>query len=144
MDKPIIYEGGISIDDRGKLSFINQPISFKRLYFISNHKSHFIRSWHAHKLEEKYVTVIQGSAIISAVKIDNWDNPNKDLIPERFILSAEKPQLLWIPKGYANGFMTLSINTIILFLSTSTLEESKNDDFRYPFNYWNCWEILQR
>ena len=50
--KPTIIEGNIFIDDRGELSFFNTFNDFnkiKRMYIVSNHKSHFIRAWHAHK-----------------------------------------------------------------------------------------------
>lgn len=144
MKEPILYNGGISIDDRGKLGFINVPLDIKRFYFVSNHCSHFIRAWHAHKLEAKYVTVVQGTALIKIIKIDNFENPSEDLNVEKFVLSAEKPQILYIPAGYANGWMNLTKNTIIMFLSTSTVEESKNDDFRYQYNKWEEWEIIPR
>lgn len=145
MEEPILYNGGISIDDRGQLSFINQELSnIKRFYIVSNHKSHFIRAWHGHKKEAKYVTVIKGSAMIGAVKIDDWSNPNMFISPNKYILSDNKPQLLYIPVGYANGFMNLTQDTKIMFLSTSTLEESKGDDYRYVYDYWNIWNIEER
>lgn len=144
MKESILIEGGIAIDDRGKLCFINKELKIKRFYFISNHESHFVRAWHGHKKENKYVTVIQGSAIVGAVKIDDWKNPSKKIIPKKYILSVNKPSLLYIPAGYANGFMNLNQDTIIMFFSTSTLEESKNDDYRYPYNYWDIWKIEER
>jgi dTDP-4-dehydrorhamnose 3,5-epimerase len=146
MEEPILYEGGISIDDRGQLSFINKELNIKRFYIVTNHKSHFIRAWHAHKKEAKYVTVVQGSAIIGIIEIDDWAFPAQDLEPDRYILSANKPQLLYIPAGYANGFMNLTQDTILQFFSTSTLEESKSDDNRFPYNYFskNFWTIKNR
>lgn len=145
MTEPILITGGVAIDDRGQLSYINSEITgVKRFYIVSNHKSHFIRAWHAHKKEAKFVTVIQGSAIIGVVKIDNWADPKKELVPEKYIISANKPQLLYIPAGYANGFMNLTKDTKIMFFSTSTLEESKGDDYRFPYDYWNIWEIKER
>lgn len=141
---PIIVEGGLAVDDRGKLSFINCELNVKRFYIVSNHKSHFIRAWHGHKKEAKYVTVVQGSALVGAIEIDNWNNPSKDLKIHRFILSANKPSVLYIPAGYANGFMNLTQDTKIMFLSTSTLEESKGDDFRFDSRYWDCWKIEER
>jgi dTDP-4-dehydrorhamnose 3,5-epimerase len=145
MIEPILSEGNISVDDRGQLSFVNEKIdSIQRFYIVSNHKSHFIRAWHGHRFEHKFVTVIQGSAIIGLVKIDDWNNPSKELIPKKYILSSNKPSLLYIPAGYANGFMNLSQDTKIMFFSTSTLEESKNDDYRFDPYYWNCWEIKER
>ncbi|KKQ78586.1 MAG: hypothetical protein UT02_C0062G0007, partial [Parcubacteria group bacterium GW2011_GWC2_38_7] len=49
-----------------------------------------------------------------------------------------------IPQNFANGFMNLTDDTILVFFSTSTLEESKGDDIRYDAHYWNPWEIIER
>lgn len=145
--KPTIIEGNIFIDDRGELSFFNTFNDFnkiKRMYIVSNHKSHFARAWHGHKKEEKYIIVIKGSAIIAAVLINDWEEPSKKVKVHRIILSEKNPSIFHIPEGYANGFMNLEKDTKILILSTSTTEESKSDDYRYEWNYWNIWEINQR
>jgi len=47
---------------------------------------------------------------------------------------------LCVPPGYANGFKTLEDNTIIMFYSTSTLEESKGDDYRFDWDKWDIWQ----
>ncbi len=45
--------------------------------------------------------------------------------------------------GFANGFINLEPNSELMIFSTSTLEESKNDDYRYDKDHFeNCnWEI---
>ena len=96
--------------------------------------------------EAKYVYVSKGSAIVAAVKLDDVDNPSKDLPINRYILSDLKPQVLFIPPGHANGFRPLQRDTRIIFFSTSTLQESKGDDYRYPADYWgkDVWEVENR
>ena len=146
MANPQLIEGGLGIDDRGEVGFVN-GFSFenvKRFYSVRNHKSGFIRAWHGHKKEAKYVTVIEGSALIAAVEIDNWDKPSKDSKVWRYTLSAHKPSILYIPAGYANGFMSLTEDTKLIFFSTASLEEAKDDDFRYDAHYWNPWPIIER
>lgn len=144
--KLIIFDGTNHVDDRGTLIFSNNlDIShFKRQYFVSNFSSQFIRAWHGHKIESKAVSVISGAAIICAVEIDNWENPSKALKINRLILSSENPKWVLIPNGYANGFKTLKKNTVLQFLSTHSTSDSLNDDFRFEYNYWNPWEIVQR
>ncbi len=144
--KPEIIKGGIAVDDRGSVSFVND-FNFsgvKRFYIVDNHKSGFIRAWHAHKNEIKYVIAIKGSALVAAVQIDNWENPSKNNQVYRFVLSEKTPAVLYIPAGYANGFMSLTEDTKLLFFSTSELTESINDDFRYDAYYWNPWKIEER
>ena len=57
MDAPWLIEGGLAVDDRGIVSFVNDFdfAGVKRFYMVSNHKAGFVRAWHAHKHEAKYV-----------------------------------------------------------------------------------------
>ena len=144
--KPFIINGDLSADDRGELMFVNQfnMELVKRFYVVSNHKQGFIRAWHAHKFESKYVFIVNGAALISTVQIDDWDSPSSDLMVDKYFLSAKKPSILCIPSGYANGFKTLSADTKIIFFSTSTLKDSIDDDYRFDAYKWNPWEIVER
>jgi dTDP-4-dehydrorhamnose 3,5-epimerase len=146
MAEPQLIDGNLAVDDRGVLGFIN-GFNFKkvkRFYWVTNHRKNFVRAWHAHKHEAKYVTVIQGAALICAVKIDRWNNPSKDCPLWRYSLSEQKPALLYIPAGYANGFMSLTKDAKLVFFSTASLVESKNDDFRFEARYWDPWKIIER
>lgn len=138
--------GGKAFDDRGSLTFINDLdlSQFKRFYIVENHAKGFVRAWHGHKKEAKAVVVVSGSALVAAVKVDNWESPSKNLKVERVVLSAEKPAALLIPAGYANGFMSLTESAKVMFLSTSSLEESAGDDFRFDARLWNPWNIEER
>ena len=143
---PQLIEGKIALDDRGEIGFVND-FNFdkvKRFYWVSNYRPGFIRAWHAHKREAKYVTVVRGAALIGAVEIDNWDVPSREAKIWRFVLSEHKPSVIYIPAGYANGFMNLIKDTKLLFFSTSSLEESKDDDVRYDARYWDPWQVIER
>mgnify|MGYP000455394106 CR=1 FL=1 len=145
-DELILYQGALAIDDRGELGFVND-FNFegvKRFYSVKNHRQGFVRAWHAHRCEAKYVTVVEGSALVGAVRIDDWQKPSRSLEVRRYVLSAVKPAVLYIPAGFANGFMSLNAETRLLFFSTAALEESKNDDFRFDARYWNIWDIVER
>ena len=80
-----------------------------RFYIVSNHRARFVAclAWPPPR-EAKYVIVIEGSAIVCAVPIDDWDAPNRFAEIDRYILSAVQPAILFIPPGYANGFMSLT------------------------------------
>jgi len=146
MTTPQLIEGGLGIDDRGEVGFINgfDFDKVKRFYWVSNYKQGFIRAWHAHQREAKYVTVVQGSALIAAVAIDDWKNPSKDGKIWKYTFSAHKPCVLYVPAGYANGFMSLTQDTKLIFFSSSSLDEAKGDDFRYDAYYWDPWKIIER
>ncbi len=143
---PRLIEGGLAVDDRGDIAFVNdfQFEGVKRFYMVSNHRAGFVRAWHAHRHEGKYVAVVQGAAIVAAVAIDNWEQPAKNAEIHRYVLSQEKPAVLYIPPGYANGFMSLTADTKLAFFSTATLEESRSDDVRYDARYWDAWQVIER
>jgi len=144
--EPQLFKGGLAVDDRGTVSFVNDFnfAGVKRFYIVENHKQGFVRAWHAHKKESKYVMVVKGSAVIGAVEIDNWDNPSKDLKMHRYVLSEKNPSVLFIPAGFANGFMSLSEDAKIIFFSTSELKDSLNDDVRFDAHYWEAWKVEER
>ena len=148
MELPRIIEGGTKIDDRGTVCFVND-FSFeniKRCYQVSNFTCNTIRAFHGHKKEDKFIYIPKGTAIVAAVEFDDDIKPTKDKSIYRFVLSDKIPAVLKIPKGFANGFKLLEEDTIILFYSSLTLEESLSDDYRFPFDYWGTkvWEIENR
>lgn len=137
-----IIDGGLAVDDRGTVTFVND-FDFKgvkRFYMVENHKRGFVRAWHGHHKEAKYVLVTKGTALICTVGMDDLEEEI-----HHYILSAQKPQILFIPKGYYNGFKTLTDDTQLMFFSTSTLEESKGDDIRLDANNWkDVWKEVWR
>ena len=145
-NKPVLLQGGVAVDDRGEVGFVNgfEFDDVKRFYTVKNHRQGFVRAWHAHRKEAKYVTVVEGAALIGAVAIDNWEKPSQETEIFRFVLSATKPSVVFIPSGYANGFMSLTEGVRLMFFSTSTLEESQGDDIRYDARYWDIWQIEER
>lgn len=146
MDSPKLLSGGLAVDDRGEVGFVNdfRFENVKRFYTVRNHASGFVRAWHAHRKESKYVTVTSGAAVVGAVQVDDWDKPSRGLQVHRHVLSAARPSVLFIPAGYANGFMSLTPDTRLMFLSTSTLEESMGDDIRYDARHWDIWQVTER
>lgn len=142
---PELIAGGSAIDVRGKVAFVND-FSFakvKRFYMVSNHRAGYVRAWHGHKKEGKYVLAVAGSAMIGAVQVTNWKNPDKNTQVQTFVLSQEKPAILFIPPGYANGFMSLTVDCKLMFFSTRTIEQSRGDDFRFDSRYWDIWNIKE-
>lgn len=71
-----LINGGLSVDDRGSVTFVND-FNFsdvKRFYIVENHRVGFIRAWHGHEKEGKYVFVVKGTALIGAVDMRS-DSP---------------------------------------------------------------------
>jgi dTDP-4-dehydrorhamnose 3,5-epimerase-like enzyme len=146
MVEPSLIRGALVADDRGDVAFVNDFdfAGVKRFYLVSNHTAGFVRAWHAHRHEAKYVTVVQGAMLIACVRVDDWEKPSPDLPVQRFVLSAKTPAVLFIPAGYANGNMSLTADAKAIFFSTSSLEESKGDDIRYDARLWDPWQVEER
>lgn len=147
MSVPKLLGGKIATDDRGSVSFVNdfdiEKAGVKRCYWVRNHQQGFVRAWHGHQYEAKYITVIHGAAIIGAVNV-NFGKADKSAQPVRYVLSGTLPQVLHIPAGYANGLKTLTADAIVLVFSTATVEESASDDVRFPAHFWDIWKTEER
>lgn len=143
---PTIIPGGKATDDRGSLTFNNgiELNEFKRFYAIENHRQGFIRAWHGHLKEAKLFVPLRGSFLVAAVELDDPVSPSKENKITKSVISDTNSNSLFIPAGFANGFMNLSTDAILLVYSSTSLEESKGDDYRFEFDYWNPWEIEQR
>ena len=149
METPGLIKGGIAIDDRGILTFVND-FNFKdvkRFYQVNNFSTKIIRAFHGHRKEAKYIFVPNGSALVITIPLDELEEKKeKASNVNRFILSSSNPSVLYIPKNYSNGFKALQDDTNIIFFSTSTLEESKDDDIRHSFDIVGkeIWETENR
>jgi len=150
--EPNLIEGGMAVDDRGNLKFCNgfdfTRRQVRRFYQVENLSTGIIRAFHGHMKEEKFVYVPVGTIKIIIAPLDKGEEVFIDVYNGRktFILSSKKPSILHIPAGYAHGFKCLEKGTIIQFFSTSTLEESKNDDYRFKWDILGAeiWETKNR
>ena len=123
MSEPILIRGGIGVDDRGEVGFVNdfRFDNVKRFYTLRNFSKGFVRAWHGHQREGKYFTVTRGAALICAVQVDDWKKPSKDQPIARHVLSEKQPSVLFLPPGYANGFMSLEEDTRLMVFSTNSV-----------------------
>ncbi len=146
MEKPVIIKGGLAVDDRGEVGFVNdfQFTGVKRFYTLRNHSKGFVRAWHGHRKETKYFTAVTGTFLVCLVKIDDWENPSPNLAVERYLLSAKQPAVLAIPAGYANGTMALTEDAVLMVFSSNALQESLQDDIRFASRYWDPWTVEER
>jgi len=49
------------------------------MYLIENIDTKFIRCWQGHKKQQRWLSTVIGKFKIDLIKIDNWDNPFKEL-----------------------------------------------------------------
>lgn len=146
LPKPELIAAGVSTDDRGRVYFANDfdLSQCRRMYVVENYSTGTVRAWHAHRHERKWVMALTGAALACCVSIDDWDSPSADATVHRFTLDAEHPAILAVPAGYANGAMALVAGTKLLYLSDAPLEQSLQDDVRFPARYWDPWQVTER
>lgn len=124
------------VDDRG--TFLNLPLNYpelefegKRTYVCSNFQSNTVRGFHYHEKEQKIFICLKGAVkfvLFNGVK----DERNfQGIAAEVFVLSENISKALYIPAGYANAWQTLTDDTILIGISSVTVEESINDDIRF-------------
>jgi dTDP-4-dehydrorhamnose 3,5-epimerase-like enzyme len=89
-----------------------------------------------HRTETKHFFVAKGVFLINWIMIDNWKKPSSGLEIQSKTLTDRNSEILIIPPGHVNGFQALSSGSIIVVFSDKTLQESKEDDFRFPVDYW--------
>lgn len=146
--KPYAVEVAIKGDDRGTfIPFLNstnnlpdqQGLQIKRMYYVYNYGKGIIRGFHFHQQEWKYFIIVSGAAKFVAI------NPNDEKDQFSFISSARKPTMVVIPPGYANGWISLEDNTILVCGSTASFEESLADDNRMdPYKFGDVWTVKAR
>lgn len=158
MEEPRLIPGGGAVDERGRVIFCNgfdlAQAGIKRLYLLSNHQAGYVRAWHGHKTEAKYVLVTRGAALVCCTPLESFGTlagsystatspPPPNVY--RFVLSDRQPAVLYIPPGYANGHMALVTPCDVMHFSMFTIEEAKGDDLRFPARAIpGVWEITEK
>jgi dTDP-4-dehydrorhamnose 3,5-epimerase len=136
--------GAVFEDERGLLTFFNtfDMTAIKRMYQIAPANTTMIRAWQGHKIERKWFYCIQGSFLIQTVAIDDFDAPNAKTEIQKHQLSEKEPKVMHLPGGHASGIQATTPNSVLLVFSDVTLEDSKNDDYRFPVDYWKTeWMV---
>ena len=133
----MLIKGNKFVDERGKL-FYNNDFNLsetKRMYILENQDISIIRAWQAHKIEKRWFVAVDGQFEIKLVKIDNFENPSENLKVEKFVLSAETMDCLYIQSGYGTSIQALSDNAKLAVFSNYLLGEI-NDDYKFDSQKW--------
>lgn len=97
----------------------NIPIYIEEIYYSVSGKD-VIRGMHFQVPpadHEKLVSVISGSVVDVVVDLRRDSSSYQKAF--EFHLSADKPQALYIPRGFAHGFRSLEENTVMMYMVSS-------------------------
>lgn len=139
-----LINGGSFTDSRGTLQFVNDFTfkEVKRFYQIIHTDTNVIRAWQGHKIEHKFFYAAAGSFLIACVEIDNWEQPSLNLDAKQIVLTSQKPAVLSVPPGYANGIKALTPHSILTVYSNLTLAQSKEDRWSFDCSLWFDWSKI--
>ncbi|MDN3691674.1 WxcM-like domain-containing protein [Chryseobacterium tructae] len=137
MKVPEIFKGGQFSDERGRLIFNNtfDASEVKRLYYIEDIDTESIRGWIGHKVEQRWLSAIQGKFMIKLIYIDNWKTPYRKSEILEFELSSGDLTILHIPQGYVSAIQTKEEKSKLLVMADYSLGEI-DDSYRFPIDYF--------
>ena len=135
--KPSEIKGKVHTDFRGSLYYNNDfdAKEVKRIYFIENKDTEFVRAWQGHKIEQRWFSAVQGSFEIKLIEVDDWITPSKNNTIHSFILKANQLDILHVPKGYISSIQALELNSKLMLMADYLLGEVK-DEFRFDADYF--------
>ncbi|MBW3523412.1 WxcM-like domain-containing protein [Chryseobacterium sp. NKUCC03_KSP] len=124
-------------DERGIITYNNDfdASQIKRIYTIENHSTDFIRGWQGHKIEQRWFASMKGRFEISVIVIDDFTNPSKDLIIQKYLLTDDVLTYLHIPSGCITAIQAKEEGGKLLVLADYELGEI-NDEYRYSLEYF--------
>ncbi len=142
---PRLIEGNQFTDIRGILKYNNNfDLSLiKRMYLIENADIQLKRGWQGHKVEQRWFTAVSGKFEIMLLKIDNWENPSKNLNPNIFELSSETFNSLHIPSGYISCIQSLELKSKLLVMADFNLGEI-NDEYKFTLEQFECSKNVKK
>lgn len=131
-------DGEINRDHRGYITSLNNfhLDGVRRTYTIHHPDASVVRGWHGHQNERKWFHCIKGSFTLAFVKVDDWENPSEDLVPEIFKVSEHKSEVICVPTGYANCIKAGEPGSILQVWSDKIMEEAVLDSWRWPAGKW--------
>ena len=139
--EPILYE-----DERG---YFYESYNQKKFEEETGLKPNFVQDNHSKSIkgvlrglhyqqephaQDKLVRVVQGKVFDVAVDIRKESSTYLQWIAE--VLSAENRKQIWIPKGFAHGFLTLSETAEFLYKTTDYYEPKSEQTIM-----WNDLDI---
>jgi dTDP-4-dehydrorhamnose 3,5-epimerase len=132
-------------DNRGWLTELLREddenfIRFGQLYVVNNYKSQVVRAFHMHLEQDEVFFVTHGSIQFILVDEREISQTYKEL--NCFVLDANRPQALWVPRGIQHGSMALTDGAQITAITTAPYNREKPDEIRIPANsYGDIWGL---
>lgn len=134
----MLLQGRKHQDERGVITYNNDfdASLIKRIYTIENHSTDFIRGWQGHSIEQRWFACVKGSFEISVIKVDDFINPSRNLIIQKYVLINDVLTYLHIPSGNITAIQATAKDSKLLVLADFGLGDI-DDEYRYSLDYFN-------
>jgi dTDP-4-dehydrorhamnose 3,5-epimerase-like enzyme len=131
---PKKIKGNEYSDMRGKLFYNNDfnASKVKRIYFIENVSTEFIRGWQGHRVEQRWFTSLGGSFKFWVQAIVDFENKIQSKSILEFVLDSKKLDVLHVPGGYITAIQALESNSKLLVMADHFIGEI-NDEVRFVY-----------
>ena len=141
--KPLKIKSVIFKDNRGFLvEVVPNKIKKKFIYsIITQSKKNVLRGMHLNKKmdEEKLVYILNGRVLDVTINLNKGKNFGKI-----FYNRLKKNDILFIPKGFAHGYLCLSKKNTILYLLNKKYSSKNNSGFFWKNKKFNIkWGIRE-
>lgn len=138
VEKPFIILGNKHTDAKGDIGFVNEfdMKEVRRFYRIRISDSQLKRGWRAHKIEQRWLSVLSGAFNVQVIKIDSWENPAKTLQSQSYNLTNNN-SVLHVPRGYATCIEALEPNSEMILFADSLIEDAEKDNYLLPVDYFD-------
>ncbi len=138
MHNNFLIKGDLYGDERGTMRFVNafDMAEVVRFYEIAPKDQEIIRAWQGHRHEKKWFYCLSGSFVINIVELNDFNDPSGNLTPMRIEIDSSVPEVLAVPGGFATGIKASSENARLQVFSNASLQESMDDNLRFPLEKW--------
>jgi len=121
----LVFRTDVFTDDRGFFTELFRSIELSELHIpvhfaqenLSTSKKHVIRGLHTQPNQGKLLSVVRGSVFL--VELDVRRESDTFGTWASVTLDADKPHVVWIPPGFANGFCALHEGTVVCYKCTA-------------------------
>ena len=138
---PKKFSNKIFKDNRGYLKEITPNVIKKKFAYsiLTTSKKNVLRGMHFNKKfkEEKLVHILEGTIIDVAINLNKGKNFGKI-----YYTKLKKNESIFIPKGYAHGYLCLDNMNTVIYLLTEKYSVKNNSGFIWNDKNFNIkWNI---
>jgi len=145
IDQVVLHNLHAHTDNRGWLTELLRNDSehyagFGQLYMVTNYQRNVVRAYHMHLKQDEFFFVVNGT--IQFILVDERPSSPTYRQLNAFVLTSERPQALYVPRGVQHGSMALTDGAQIVAVTNQPYNAEKPDEIRIPSDsYGDVWAL---